>query len=250
MHDIDRTLADLGSEMEFEDDYETDFGDEEYEPDMELEYDDGEFEYADEYYAGEYETEYDEGEGVFDEEEEYDLASELLATTDDEELEMFLGKLISRARKKLRKVVKSPVGRILRKALRGVAKRALPIAGRAVGTAFGGPVGGAFGSRIAKAGGRIFGLELEGLSGEDQEFEVARRVVRLAGAATKNAATVPSSGNPVKDAKKALAKAAKVHAPGLLTPNFPTGALATAGGVSGRSGRWWRRGRKIILTGV
>jgi hypothetical protein len=28
------------------------------------------------------------------------------------------------------------------------------------------------------AGGRMFGLELEGLSPEDQEFEVARRVVK------------------------------------------------------------------------
>ena len=59
----------------------------------------------------------------------------------------------------------SPVGRLVGGVLRRVARTALPIAGRVAGTVFGGPVGGALGGRRASAAGRMFGLELEGLSG-------------------------------------------------------------------------------------
>jgi hypothetical protein len=52
-------------------------------------------------------------------------------------------------------------------------------------------------------------------------------------------------------AQAALAKSAQVHAPGLLGPN---GAGATDSGsavtVNGRSGRWTRRGNKIVLFGA
>ncbi|MGF1551906.1 MAG: hypothetical protein ACFBWO_05295 [Paracoccaceae bacterium] len=242
MHDIDRTLTDMGSELEMEAEYEAEY-ENGYEPDeMEFEADDD-----DEF---ELEFEGETGEGVFDEEEEYDLAVELLSTTDDEELELFLGKLIRRAGRKIKKAVRSPVGRALRRGLRRVAKRALPIVGRIAGTAIGGPAGGAIGSRVARAGGRIFGLELEGLSGEDQEFEVARRVVRLAGAAAKNAAVQPPSPSAAADAKRAVVKAAKVHAPGLVGATRRPAPAAMAGGVPGHSGRWVRRGRKIVLMGV
>jgi hypothetical protein len=67
--------------------------------------------------------------------------------------------------------------------LKPLAKAALSIEGRALGTFVGGPVGG----KLASAAGRMFGLELEGLSAEDREFEVARRFVRFASATTKNA---------------------------------------------------------------
>jgi len=253
MHDIDRTLADIGSELEFEGEFEADFGDDEYEAEFEADYgDEGEYEYDydGEYEQDEYEADFGEGEGVFDEEEEYQLAAELLATTNDEELEQFLGSLIKRAGRKLKKFVKRGPGQVLVKGLRGIARKALPIVGGAAGTYFGGPAGGAIGSRLAKAGGRVFSLELEGLSGEDQEFEVARRVVRLTGVAAKNAAIAPSSGSPVADAKKAMVKAAKVHAPGLLMPVSPRMQVPVAGGVGGRSGRWVRRGHKIVLMGV
>ena len=87
-------------------------------------------------------------------------------------------------------------------------------------------------------GGRRLGLELEGLSPEDQEFEVARRVVRLAGDAAVKAAAAPPSAPAGKVVNKAIAAAAKKHAPGLAGP----------GGR--RSGRWIRRGRRIIVLGA
>jgi len=50
--------------------------------------------------------------------------------------------------------------------LKPLAKAALPIAGRALGTFVGGPVSGMIGGKLASAAGRMFGLELEGLSVE------------------------------------------------------------------------------------
>ena len=236
MHDIDRTLMEYESGMdgyagEFEDEYEDEFEDE-YEAEFEDE--------------DEYEYEYDDTE-VFSEEEEMELAAELLSVTDDEELEQFLGKLFKRVGRKVRKFVKSGRGRVLGRLLKGVAKKALPIVGRAAGTVFGGPAGGAIGGKLASRAGRLFGLELEGLSPEDQEFEVAKRVVRLAGSAAKKAALAPSNMPPTTTAKAAVVSAAKKHAPGLLRP--AASSMVRFPGAK-RSGRWIRRGSKIVLLGV
>jgi uncharacterized protein (DUF697 family) len=235
MHDLDRTLMEYESGM---DGYAGEFDDE-----YEAEYDEYEAEYD------EYEAEYDEYE-VFDEEEELELAAELLSVTGDEELEQFLGKLIKKAGRKVRKFVKSSTGRALGKILKGAAKKALPIVGGALGTAIGGPAGGAIGGKLAAGAGRLFGLELEGLSPEDQEFEVAKRVVRLAGSAAKKAALAPTNMPPKAVAKAAAVAAAKKHAPGLLRPVPPSAASMLGGPGTRRSGRWIRRGSKIILMGV
>ena len=146
--------------------------------------------------------------------------------TDEQELDQFLGKLISKVSRTAGSIIRSPAGKALGGILKGAAKKALPIAGPAVGTYFGGPAGGAIGGKLASAAGRIFGLELEGMSGEDQEFEVARRFVRLAASAAQKAAA----------ARSAVAAAARRHAPGLLSPSVG-GTLSTAyGGGRARSG--------------
>jgi uncharacterized protein (DUF697 family) len=236
MHDIDRTLMEYESGTNgYEGEHEAEFGDE--------------YEYE---FEGEYEA-YEEPE-VFDEEEEMDLAAELLSVTDDEELEQFLGSLVKKVGRKARKFVKSGTGRALGGLLKGVAKKALPIIGGAAGTALGGPVGGAIGGKLAATASRLFEMELEGLSPEDQEFEVAKRVVRLAGSAAKKAALAPSNMPPKAAAKAAVIAAAKRYAPGLLREvasptDSPATSIADTSGA-GRSGRWVRRGSKIILMGV
>jgi hypothetical protein len=187
-------------------------------------------------------------ESPFNEVEEMELASELLEITDEGELNQFLGNLIKKAGRAVGTFVRTPVGRALGGMLKGAARKALPIAGRAIGTYFGGPAGGAIGGQLASKAGGLFGLELEGLSMEDQEFEVAKQFVRLAGAATKNAVFAPPTNDPQIAAKTAVATAAQKFAPGLLrgtasgTTTFPT--------RRGRSGRWIRRGRNIILLNV
>lgn len=189
--------------------------------------------------AGEVDTE-----TGLDEVEEMDLAAELLGLSDEAELDQFFGKLF----KKAGKFMKSGTGRALSGILKKVAKKALPIAGGAIGGFFGGPLGASLGSKLAPAAGRLFGLEVEGLSGEDADFEVARNFVRFAGAAAKTAARAPAAANPVTAARAAAVRAARRFAPGLVgggvgaSPQLPSGM--------GRSGRWIRRGRRIILLGA
>jgi hypothetical protein len=211
-------------------------------------------------------------EGTFHESEELELAAELLEVSNEAELDRFLGNLISKAGRAIGGFVRSPVGQALGGILKGAARQALPIAGAALGTALGGPAGGAIGGKLASAAGNLFGLELEGLSGEDQEFEVARRFVRFANAAASRAAAAPPGTSPQQAARTAVIAAARRFAPGLLRGGgAPATALAmgngggmgysgastghgggvgaTTGAAMGlsRGGRWIRRGRQIII---
>lgn len=228
MHNIDRTQG-------------------EYEPEVDaLESDSFEFEYTEEG-----EAPGDVGaESPFDEVEEMELAAELLEVTDEAELDQFLGSLIKKVGRAAGKFVKSPLFRKLGGVLKGVARKALPILGGAAGGFFGGPVGAALGSKLASGAGKLFGLELEGMSQEDQEFEVARRFVRFAGAAANGAAVAPPTVDPQTAARSAVVAAARRHAPGLLRGGATPSPRAVGVSGSGRGGRWIRRGRRIILFGV
>lgn len=104
---------------------------------------------------------------------------------------------------------------MLKNLLRNVAKKALPLVGTAAGAYFGGPMGAQAGGNIGKTVSSMFELELEGLSNEDREFEVAKAVVRLAGNAAKQAAD-NVTGNAEEDTRNALIQAASRFAPGLL----------------------------------
>ena len=128
------------------------------------------------------------GDSPFSEHEELEMAAELLDVRNEQELDQFLGGIFNKIGSAIGRVVKSPIGHALGDALKSVAKTALPIAGSALGTFLGGPAGGVIGGKLASAAGNVFGLELEGLSGEDTEFEVVRRFVRFAGSAAEHAA--------------------------------------------------------------
>lgn len=252
MHDIDRTFMEYDPEYENENDYESAFG---YECENEQEYE-PEFEYNLGYEGeGEYEGYENEQESVFDEAEEMELAADLLSVSSEAELDQFLGKAFNKvARKTARFVRKVPFKRVAGKLIkyaRPLIKKALPIAGRAVGTYFGGPAGGQIGSMAAPRIGRMFGLELEGLSPEDQEFEVSRSTVRLLGNAIANAAKSPPSANPDTVAKAAIMKAVKTNAPGLLTKNLKRPPSPNANNIPGQRGDWYRNKRgNIVLVGL
>lgn len=83
---------------------------------------------------------------------------------------------------------------------------------------------------VARAA-HIFGVELEGLSPEDKEFEVAQRFVRFA----REAARLSADANRPAGVAAALAEAARSHAPGLLHC------------AGGRMGRWRRQGDRIVV---
>ena len=227
MHDIDRT------QLEFESDLD------EYESDR--------YEYV--------QAPSHQGEAtVFSDADEMELAAELLATSDEQELDQFIGKLIGQAGEAAGKAVKGKTGSKLGGFLKGALKKVLPTVAGAAGTLFGGPVGGMAASKLASAAGKAFGLELEGLSPEDQEFEAARRFVRFAGEAAKQAGRVAAAiDDPQAAAKKALTTAAKKFAPGLLRPvvnAVQSEVTAQRGDRPGHAGRWIRQGQKIVLFGV
>ncbi len=289
MHDVDRTQLEYGSEL-FEYGEAPNLASEQYEYSGELgsvlgslfgeAQAEGVFE------SGEYQEYQELPSTEFMEEE---LASELLEVGNEEELDHFLGNVFKKVAGAVGKVIKSPVGKALGGILKQVAKKALPIAGGALGTFVGGPLGGMVGSKLASAAGNAFGLESEGLSPEDRDFELARRYVRFAGHAAKKAALAPPNVHPVKVARAAVVDAAKKFAPGLLAPlariagtvprpSAPAAAPAVPRpaapgaypyvdygigttqtvcptcGVTparyGRQGKWFRRGRHIVLLGV
>jgi hypothetical protein len=118
--------------------------------------------------------------GEINQEAEMAMAAELLSVSNEQELNHFLGGLVRNLGRTFRNVAGSPLGSMLGGALRSVAKAALPVVGGALGTLIPIPgVGTAVGTALGKAAGSALGLEAEGLSNEDREFEVARRVIRI-----------------------------------------------------------------------
>jgi hypothetical protein len=228
MHDLDRTQVEMPWET-------SDYGPAEFGYEAEGGYE-GEF-------GGESETE-----GPLSEAEEMELASELLEVSDEEELDQFLGDLVRKVSRSAGKLIKGPLGKAVGGVLKGVAKQALPMAGAALGSVI--PVAGtAIGGALGSAAGQMLGLELEGLSPEDQEFETARQFVRFAGEVAQQAASAPANMPPQAVAQKAATTAAQKYAPGLLNGGQRAGQQQRAGQAAG-SGRWYRHGDTIVLTGV
>ena len=147
-----------------------------------------------------------------DEADELESAAELLSLNSEAELDNFLGGLLRKAARAVNKGVRAATGNSLGGLLKGVVRQTLPM----VATAVGGPVGGLVAKRGLNAALGAFGLELEGLSQEDQELEVARRYVRFANDAARRLFRQPISANPRAQARSALRLAARRHAPGLL----------------------------------
>lgn len=231
MHDVDRTLQETESEFAESELQELSGEGEEFLGDIvggllggELESNEGflgEEEAYEQGFLGEEEFEgppLSESEAVFDEVTEMELAAELLGAQNEEELEQFLGDIVKKAGKFVGNIAKGPVGKMLVPVLKKAAKVALPAAGAALGNLVLPGVGGAIGGKLASAAGSMFGLEFEGLSPQDREFEAAKRVVRFAGTAAHKLSKTPTSVPARAAVKAATVAAAKKHIPGLLRP--------------------------------
>jgi hypothetical protein len=229
--------------------------------------------------AGEYEYESafmpGEAESPFSEAEEIALAGELLAVSNEEELEQFLGSIWKGIKK-----VGSFVGRVAKPfsgVLKAVAKKALPFVGGALGSLIPIPgVGTAVGSALGGALSKALEMEFSGLEAEDREFEMARRFVRIAGATAQQAAKAPPHVNPQAAVETALIDAAREHAPqiahrvldalahrssgGPRAPGMPAYAGAPRAAhapyaaipptEASASGTWVRRGPEIVVFGA
>jgi hypothetical protein len=219
---------------------------------------------------------------------ELELAAELLEVRSDQELEQFLGKLLSTVVQGAQSIARSPAGQQLGGILKGAVKQALPVVGGALGNVIApGGQGQMWGSRAGSAAGNLLGLETEGLSQEDREFEVARRLVQFARKAWQNLNAGPQAGPGWAVARAAATEAARQYAPGLvaaLTAGSVPGTTASvspsqqlAGGASvtpiatamrpsqalasvaatgaapfgaagvASAGRWYRQGRRLIV---
>jgi uncharacterized protein (DUF697 family) len=200
-------------------------------------------------------------EGTFNEVTEMELASELLTLQSEAELDQFLGKLFKKAVGAVKSFAKSGVGKALGGVLKKVAKTALPIAGKALGTFVAPGIGTAVGGALGNAASNLFELELEGLSAEDREFELARAYVRFAGNAARRAAQMPNM-HPGRAAQSAVVQSARRFAPGLLNrrsrqyrPRYASYKSNTYNDyseptASQNNGTWFREGDQIILQGV
>jgi ribosomal protein L35AE/L33A len=172
----------------------------------------------------------------FTEEQELELAMELLEVSSEEELDQFLGKMFKSVWKGVKKVgsVVGKIARPLGSALKAVAKTVAPLAGAALGSFIPIPgVGTALGGALGSALGKALEMELEGIGPDQREIEAARRFVRFAGDAARLAA---EGAGTTAEVREALIQALQRHAP------------ASAQQETMRpSGRWTRSGNTIVL---
>ncbi len=241
MHNIDRTMSMEAGDFESGD------------------FESGDFESDGLGYEGDFESSFEfEAEingqamevGGLSEEDEVDLAAELLTITNEDELDQFLGNLFRRVGRGIRGIARNPVFRAVGGMLKGVAKRVLPMAGAALGSVVPG-VGTAIGGALGTAASKLFEVDLESMSDEDAQFEVARRWVRLAGDTVQQASRVAGAADPQQAARQALAAAARRHAPGLARALGSRPRMGREGWSGAQStGRWIRRGRHIVVLGV
>jgi hypothetical protein len=177
--------------------------------------------------------------GWLSEEQEMDLAEELMELETEEEFENWISRGIDAAGK----FINSPTGQALGGALKDAAKQLLPVAGQAVGAYFGQPaLGGALGTAASSL------LEAET---DEQEWEAANVFVRVAVDAIDNAANAPAGADPQAVAHNAVAEAAKRHAPHLVN-RYANGGRVRIEAPHRRqhSGHWARHGRRIVVFGV
>lgn len=195
------------------------------------------------------------GSPVLNEEEQTHLASRLMDVNSEQELDNFLGDVISGAANAVGKFISSPTGQALGSGLKTVAKQLLPVAGQAVGERFGGSAGGQIGGALGSAAAGLFEV-----GPEEREWEAANTMVQLASEATKKAAEMPQGGDPHAIARHAIIEAAKIHAPHLVP--YLTGESGQHHHQCGcrhgehehergrQSGRWYRHRGRVILIGI
>lgn len=179
--------------------------------------------------------------GVFDESQELELAARLLDVANDRQLDQFLRDLIrqgdSAAGNLSTPAQLHAVGNVLKRAIYNI----LPMRSMEHGATSHSSIGAQLGNGLSSVAGQVLGLELEGLSPEDREFEATRQFVRFAGETVKNSRQAFMNTTSQEAAHRAAAEAAQTYAPGLF---------AAEPHVANDRGHWILCRDKIILFGV
>lgn len=184
------------------------------------------------------------------ESQELALASELLEVNSEEELEQFLGDLWDRTKAAASQAYNSPVVQSAIPGLKAVGRAVLPKVATYLANTYAPGTGDIAGAGVQAAVNQWLNEELEGLSGEDREFETARQFVRFVNAALQRAARMPRRTQPLVAAQTAISDAARDHLPGLvpflaqLTNAAPTNRAL---GGDSSSGQWVRQGSSIVI---
>ena len=205
--------------------------------------------YEQEGLLGEYEL------GEMTEAQELELASELLEIASEEELEEFLGDVWKRVSAGAKSAYNSDLAQ---KYVIPTVMRYAPVAVDAAAQAILPPGVDVDAFRrtqqllqMGKAKlDATYGKELEGLSAEDREFEIARSYVRFAIEALRRALQTPPRVPKPVAAQIAVREAARQHAPGLVANvPAPAGTTPLGNGSNGAmpSGRWVRQGSSIVI---
>ena len=199
--------------------------------------------------AGEFEFEYESFEGgETSEQEELELAMELLSVQNEHEMEQFLGKLVRGIGRGLK-----AVGRVALPALKSLAKVALPIAGTALGSFIPIPgVGSMIGGALGRAAANALELEFAGMDPGQADIEKARRMVRILRSAVGELSSALGSSAPESAVRSALRSAVQRNIPGVNLSALNLAARAGSGSPTATttvSGRWWRRGNTIVVDG-
>jgi hypothetical protein len=168
-------------------------------------------------------------------------AAELLDVINEAELEGLLGRLVAETARNAGGRLPADTGRHLVAVLRRTAERTLPTLATALGDQPE-PTGGA-GPSAAETAARVYGLELEGMSAEDRDFEIARQFLRFAEATTARAATAPAQAPAAAVVDAAVGGAGRAFAPGLVPPQRSSAAVP-------QPGPWARRRADVGRVGV
>jgi hypothetical protein len=183
------------------------------------------------------------------ESQELALASELLEINSEEELEQFLGDVWERTKAAASQAYNSDAVQSAIPGLKAVARAVLPKAATYLANAYAPGTGDIAGAGVEAAVNQWLNEELEGLSGEDREFETARQFVRFLNAALQCAARMPARVPPPVAAQTAISDAARSHLPGLVPFLTQLVGTPTNGARDGGSstGRWFRQGSSIVI---
>jgi hypothetical protein len=103
-----------------------------------------------------------------------ELAAELLDVISESELEAFVARLVAEAARDTGRRLPADARRALVAELSKTAERTVPTLQVALGAR-----GGLTAPAAAQAAARLYGTELEGMSPEDRDFEIARQFVRF-----------------------------------------------------------------------
>ena len=109
-------------------------------------------------------------------------AAALLDVVNEYQLEAFVSGIVREAAPR----IPAPTGRVLVESLTRTAERTLPALAVALGDERRPPA-----PVATQAAARLFGVETEGMSAEDRDFEIARQFVRFAQAQARRTAGAP-----------------------------------------------------------